>query len=466
MQRITAFLGPAGSGKTYALVGEIERICSANSFQSAQCVLAITFMHGSRRRLTSRLHDCAKNGVSVQCETIDSFCLYIVNRYRRYLGKAKPVAIQHDSSTDSWSEQQREWKTSFRAIRKAAIDLLRLSAVRSAIGFAFPVIVVDEFQDCEDELLDIVRLLSEASAVLVAADEFQHLSESDSCPACRWLHDQNIEIRGLSGNRRTSDSLLHETAAALREGSTAASSIEVHAPNGPGLIAWHIASKLAPGKLPSVGLKALISPVRLSSSPWLQSILASLEKELGKKWKLRPRPFRWEGGEEELFESARQIVTAEIGPYDLVQKSMLRAFERSENPIVRMTGAQGRRLASIRGGDGLAVSEFLDILKQASHSATAFRRDRQSARIAMTVHGAKNREFDYVFIVWPFQVKDDDLFKRKLLYNAVTRAKIGAFLFVQGGEKRVLDDSVLSLLQCGLVQQKPKSSGRRSKAGQ
>jgi superfamily I DNA/RNA helicase len=69
----------------------------------------------------------------------------------------------------------------------------------------------------------------------------------------------------------------------------------------------------------------------------------------------------------------------------------------------------------------------------------------------MTVHGAKNREFDYVFILWPFNVPSVSLQKRKLLYNAVTRARLGATLFVQGDEKRIRGDDVLNLLACGLV---------------
>src|SRR5262245_1892376 len=154
MQRITAFLGPAGSGKTFALMGEIERLCSTHAYQSAQCILAITCMHGSRRRLTSTLHDRPQPGAFGRCRTVYFVGVTMVNRYRRYLGNGKPVAVQHDLSTDSWSERQREWKTSFRAIRKAAVELLRFSAVRSSIGFAYPLIVVDEFQDCEDELLE------------------------------------------------------------------------------------------------------------------------------------------------------------------------------------------------------------------------------------------------------------------------------------------------------------------------
>jgi superfamily I DNA/RNA helicase len=460
MEHVTAFLGPAGSGKTYALMGEIERICSTSTFQPAQSILAITFMHGSRRRLNERLRYCSKNGVPTQCETIDSFCLRIINRFRRYLDRHKPVAVQLDLPSDGWCEHEREWKTSFRAIRRAAIELLRFSIVRSSVGFAYPIIVVDEFQDCEDDLLEFIGLLSTSSSVLVAADDFQHLSDADTSPACKWLNDCEANVLELTGNRRTSENVLHETAAALREGRRASSCIEVHAESGHGLVAWHISSRLTWGKIPTEKSKVLISPVRPSTSTWVQGILASLEKELGQTKKLPPRPFRLESTEEEQYEAASEEVKASIRSNEHVDKAVLRAFERSELPIVRMAGSQGRRLASLRGDRGVETTEFLDIMKRASHSASAFRRDRQNARIALTVHGAKNREFDYVFIAWPFKVRDDDLFKRKLLYNAVTRAKEGAFLFVQGGEKRIREDSVLSLLQCGLAKQTQKSSSR------
>ena len=50
---------------------------------------------------------------------------------------------------------------------------------------------------------------------------------------------------------------------------------------------------------------------------------------------------------------------------------------------------------------------------------------------AMTVQQAKNREFDGVVIVWPYQVGGDDEHKRRLLYNAVTRAKRWCNIIVQ-----------------------------------
>jgi hypothetical protein len=51
---------------------------------------------------------------------------------------------------------------------------------------------------------------------------------------------------------------------------------------------------------------------------------------------------------------------------------------------------------------------------------------------AMTVQQAKNREFDGVVVIWPYQVGGDVEHKRRLLYNAVTRAKRWCNVIVQG----------------------------------
>jgi hypothetical protein len=48
---------------------------------------------------------------------------------------------------------------------------------------------------------------------------------------------------------------------------------------------------------------------------------------------------------------------------------------------------------------------------------------------AMTVQQAKNRKFEGVVIIWPYQVGGDIEHKRRLLYNAVTRARRWARIF-------------------------------------
>jgi len=453
MAQIKAYLGPAGSGKTHALMEEVKRLSVTTSFHPAQAVLAITFMHGSRRRLAERLREVAKKGFPTQCDTIDSFCSQIVNRFRRYLGKAKPIAIRPSLAGDEWQEGEREWRTSFKAIRRSAIDLLRSPIVRSSVAAAYPIIIVDEFQDCEDDLLEVIGLFSIKSRVILAADEFQHLSSDESCPACNWLNNTDAEIVQLIDNHRTNDDVLRETASAIREGRRASRTIEVH-PVPSGLAAWQISSRLAWGKIPPGKSKAVICPVRPASSDWFQGILDSLGKELGKRSKVGPNPFHWDGGETEQFNVASALVRLRIGSSEWVSKRLLDDLERDENFIVRAAARHGRRLVGIRGDDAILASGFADILQRTSHSTFAFRREQQNARLAMTVHGAKNREFDFVFIAWPYEVPGNALLARRFLYNAVTRAKEGAVLFVQGDERRVKKDGTLALLQCGIVSQR------------
>jgi superfamily I DNA/RNA helicase len=51
--------------------------------------------------------------------------------------------------------------------------------------------------------------------------------------------------------------------------------------------------------------------------------------------------------------------------------------------------------------------------------------------VAMTIHQAKNREFENVVILWPVQVGGDAESLRRLLYNAVTRAKSRVLILLQ-----------------------------------
>ena len=54
--------------------------------------------------------------------------------------------------------------------------------------------------------------------------------------------------------------------------------------------------------------------------------------------------------------------------------------------------------------------------------------------VALTIQQAKNREFDHVVIIWPYTIPNDDEQKRRLLYNAVTRARRSCLVLVQARE--------------------------------
>ena len=121
----------------------------------------------------------------MQCETIDSFCLRLVNRFRARLKRRKPVAINNDRS--DWFESDSSWEASFKIIRSTAVSLLRVEEIKKSVAATYPIVLIDEFQDCEDELLTIVQRLSECCTVLVGADDFQYLKSSGNAPAVNWL---------------------------------------------------------------------------------------------------------------------------------------------------------------------------------------------------------------------------------------------------------------------------------------
>jgi len=52
----------------------------------------------------------------------------------------------------------------------------------------------------------------------------------------------------------------------------------------------------------------------------------------------------------------------------------------------------------------------------------------------MTIQQAKNREFDHVVVIWPYTIPNDNEQKRRLLYNAITRAQQSCLVLVQAQE--------------------------------
>ncbi|MDZ4773337.1 MAG: hypothetical protein SGI72_09415, partial [Planctomycetota bacterium] len=66
---LALFEGPAGSGKTTQLVAEVKRILAASPLIPGQRVLALTKMHGSRRRMDAKL-DLEIRPAKADCQTI------------------------------------------------------------------------------------------------------------------------------------------------------------------------------------------------------------------------------------------------------------------------------------------------------------------------------------------------------------------------------------------------------------
>jgi hypothetical protein len=70
---LVAFTGAAGMGKTFQLMRQEQNTLVNVPLAEGQKVLALTFMHGSRRRLEDRLRTVPGLRGRFSCITIDRF---------------------------------------------------------------------------------------------------------------------------------------------------------------------------------------------------------------------------------------------------------------------------------------------------------------------------------------------------------------------------------------------------------
>lgn len=200
---VRAFTGGAGCGKTHMLMDALSAHLDATPLHADQKALALTFMHGSRRRLEERLGMLQNLKGKTECTTIDSFAWRLVRRWRSLAAALGFVNIE---------------PTEYERVCEAAGALAQVKEVHNWVAATFPILVVDEAQDMTVNRLSMVAGLANRLEVFVAADEFQCLSEElRPNPACAWLA-QVCAPEELTQPRRTNVDELLDAARAIRAG--------------------------------------------------------------------------------------------------------------------------------------------------------------------------------------------------------------------------------------------------------
>jgi hypothetical protein len=412
------FEGPAGSGKTTQLFTELAAMLDQRPVKEHERVLALTKMHGSRRRMQSRLLGLHGLRNRFECATMDSFAWRVARRWRS-LASAKGFADVHE--------------TDYAEICRRAGALMAHSVVRQWLVRAFPFVVVDEAQDSNDGQLDIIRALSMSATCLVAADDYQDLDASGENAAVAWAR-QNGEIVSLSHNHRTSAGGLLAAASALREGRAVPA-------NGNGFVvlgahnhntgAGHVSRNLTWWS--GCGDIAVITPVRTGTSPFVQNLIARVEQGPIGNPAVGPHRIPWESSQED--ECLRFLSGLGLPADPSVQVSGSELGLCDQGGISRALLEWLQRQRRLGGKTTFAVSEIRQQVEVIHHRSRAFRRLLERGVRAMTIHQAKNREFESVIVLWPYEVAGSADRQRRLLYNAITRAKRQALVIVQNPQR-------------------------------
>lgn len=405
-----AFIGGAGCGKTHQLIAALSTYLDKHPLDTGQKVLALTFMHGSRRRLNARLAQIATIRRSYECSTIDSFAWRIVNRWR-------PLASGLGFADLSIDEYDR--------ICEAAGLLLEKEFVARWVSATFPCAILDEAQDLTDSRLKIIIALSTHIDFFVAADEFQCLDEDlRPNPASDWITGLD-NVTDLSTPQRTKVKVLLSASDALRNGNapTSKGAFLVN----PGYRAA-LAGSWASNQIGWYGKNRSTAIITPATGQYSNEVIEWIKEKTTKKGN-GPHNVIWEKSEHDIVAEYLAKITL---PDAVSLEEVFNSVEAGDDPIVlndvsRWLDKQQRCL----GKTQFTKNELESIIRR----SFALRRRRSNVKDvgvrAMTVHGAKNREFDNVIVLWPASVRGSDDQKRRLLYNAVTRAKERCLILVQ-----------------------------------
>jgi superfamily I DNA/RNA helicase len=429
LSRVSLVTGAAGYGKTKWLLDQVETLAAEIGEAPHRRLLALSRMHGARRRLDAALGTQYPRVVRT-VTTMDSFALGLVNRWRRSLGASRPFVIGgNDGIEDLFGIE-----TSFERVLERALDLLGSATVRTFLGSTYPFILIDEFQDSHGRQLELVQALARSSSLLLAADDFQLLdTDVVGCPAIEWVvgFEGDAEVIELTDCHRTTDRRLRNATQALRRDECVQEvTIPVIACPGHGHAAYRIIERLVYGSGGPVwkGTCAVITPTH---DDWIGQVLASCSKQLEDKGR---SPIHWFPEISEEQDRRRLLELLDVADESRSSEAWPRPATTGE-PLMKETLRHIDHVSRVRGLPEISRGAVAHLTRSFLH-AVRTRGHQTPKRVVTTIHGAKNREFDHVFVLWPYNIPSDYELTRRLLYNAVSRARVSAMILARGDEAR------------------------------
>lgn len=418
------FEGPAGSGKTYNVIRALERMLTSRPLLADEAVLGITYHHGSRRRMHAALGKLPTVQGRFQACTVDSLVRSVVFRWRS-LGKAIEPNLDVTSATPN-----------FKTFCRVGAALLQKRLVVEWLAKRYPVVMVDELQDCHGDHLSIIKAIESCCYVIAAADEFQDLTTTGANEAVGWLRSAGGRGTVLTGNHRTKQPTLLRAANQLRSSGDCGDILgygvmpAMNSDVGAGGIARAIAYNRATEWV-------ILTPTGPDVSPFVKDVVVRLiAKSIQPKGVTKAvGPFRieWESG----GENEKVTLLAKFGDLSAgISISAITTLCGGGRDAGRDLHDWARSQNRIKGLATFSAADLGGAADRILQSRRAFLPDKPSKVIrAMTINQAKNREFDGVIVLWPFIIGGELDSHRRKLYNAITRAKRWVCVIVQESVK-------------------------------
>lgn len=295
-------------------------------------------------------------------------------------------------------------------------------------------------QDCKGGEVALLRGLEPHVRLLCGTDAFQDLSGDNDNEAILGASELG-EVVALTEVNRTQTNGLLAAAHAIRNGSAVGSDSKsgfevvpaAAAAQGGAVVCWRVRSWARHGPT------ALISATARGTSPFSDQVIdwACTNISSSKNGATAgPYPAEWESSDDE----ARQVILDVLGLPDDPTTDICSAglAAHADKQGIHDLRDWARRQLFVRGLSTVTVSDVVKEVGDIVRRRRAFGPNRPWRRRAMTIHQAKNREFESVIVLWPLKIAGNLERKRRLLYNAVTRARGRAVVIVQDPKGTVM----------------------------
>lgn len=431
------FSGGAGTGKTTRLMEELRSRISGGHIKEGQKILALTFMHGSRRRLEEKLRSIPEAKGRFSCQTIDSFAYGIVSRW-------KDLAVSKGYPTPGDELE-------YEKVCQASSDILNNDSASIWVSTLYPIIVLDEFQDCNINRISIFDGLSKFCTILAALDPFQDLSAQSECHALKWLKEKGTEIT-LTQIHRTSQVGLISAFTSVRNGTCPS----LGGSNGIFISYGHSNSVSLSSTARTLTWKgaqntAILCPTSYGNCPFFRHIIDGLStgKVKFRIPKRTPPAFSLVGPFRISYEKGNVEIEDELWlSLGIKSKDLSKLIKSNKIKINKeIFGAEHletwlSKQRELRARIEFSIEELKIQIKKIIQRLRAFSFQPRGGIKAITVHQAKNREFDHVILLWPLKIDPDKEKQKRLFYNGITRARVSCSVIIQGNPESKRLESV------------------------
>lgn len=180
--------GGPGSGKTTIALLKAQQVIA--TLRPGQQILFLSFSRAAVRQVIVRCKSILNRNERqmIEVQTYHSFCLELLKSHGRLLAGHIPRIVYPDAERLEAADFDGDWEAEcarrakeetvflFSQFAAAAAQLLEdCNAVRTLVAAKYPLIIVDEFQDTDDDQWRLVAALSKSATVFCLADPDQSI---------------------------------------------------------------------------------------------------------------------------------------------------------------------------------------------------------------------------------------------------------------------------------------------------